>query len=190
MTNLALAVAIAALLVNAFLALSMMEVVARLNAKTEEPPDRVSAGELGPGIKGAAATDLGLPVDSSRAHLVVVLSPLCASCKRIAEGFRDTGVPDEVSIVLTASHEQRLLAFVREHQLPSDRVRLDPDRALVDKPGIEGSPSALIVIDSHYDQLLHMGGPDSMASLIKQTREFNDNEGMAPPDLFQPDGAH
>lgn len=185
MTTLALALAIVALLANAFLALSLMEVIARLEAKPAEPVDRISAGELGPGIKGSAVTDIDVAIVGSGAHLLLVLSPLCASCRRIAEVFRDDGVPDEVFVVLTAASDKRLSAFATEYKIPSNRLHLDPDRALVDRLSIEGSPSALVIIDGNYDQFLHLGGPESLAVLIQQTREFNASGGIAPALMFQ-----
>lgn len=169
----ALVVALVALVLASIVALAMLEVVARLKATEPMEQDEITSASLLPGIEGSDVSTYGLTTPSSGAHIVLVLSPTCGMCQRLVDSLREKGVPQEVSFILTAATRPRLDEWLATIGLPAERTYLDPDRSLVDRLGIGGSPSALPLVDRKILQLLNIGGVSSFWELVKQTQEFS-----------------
>jgi hypothetical protein len=175
MTTLSIVIAILALLMSSLVALGMIELAARVQSEPAIEVDRVTSAELPSTLNGDSVASCGIEVPDRGAHLLMVLSPACGACKRIADSFHDDETPPDVTFLLSAARPEQLEAFAASHFSSDARIYFDPDRNIADLLGIEGSPTAIALVDGKPVQLLHVGGPASFREILVETQSFNAN---------------
>lgn len=166
----ALAVSIAALLLCCLLALAVLELVAdRPTVPSEPSEDTFAELELAPGTEGTPASSHGLSaaIDLTPAHLVLVVSPMCAVCQRLALSFEGS-VPEHLTVVVTASDPTRMRKWVAIVGLGADDVVLDEDMAIANSLGVTSSPTVVGLVAGRVAFAANLGGRPALDSLLAQ----------------------
>lgn len=91
-----------------------------------------------------AASSHGLPdrIDRTWVHVVLVISPVFATCQQLATSF-EGAIPDQLTVVVTASDPVRMRKWASVHGLPLDAVVFDDDMSIVNGLGVSSSPAAV-----------------------------------------------
>lgn len=165
-----------ALLLVAIFGLALAEVALKGSA-VSRPSDEDGAidVELSETATTIDPRSLGLPIPDDDAHLVLVMSPTCKGCGLLADTFDGT-LPMRTLLLLTASTEDRMRAWTREHRLPEDAITFDLDREIVDQLGIESSPTALAVGSNRIIFAAAVPGPAAFESVHRQVLEAASGE--------------
>lgn len=166
----ALVISIVALLGCGLLALAVLELVAERPAGTSEPSeDAFDEMELAPRVEGTLASSLGLPaaIDRSPTHLVLVVSPMCAKCQRLAASF-DGSIPEQLTVMVTASDPIRMRKWVTISGLDIDEVVLDDDMAIANSLGVDSSPAVIGFVGGQAAFAGNIGGRDALDRLLAQ----------------------
>jgi hypothetical protein len=107
-----------------------------------------------PDATGRRPSDAGLPSaldDLHRSALIVFVSDMCATCRRLADGLR--GGPSHPDLWVVVVHvTSRAADFVEEFALHGERVIHDTDKSIVDALGITMTPLALVVTDGRIER--------------------------------------
>ncbi len=170
MVEAALVISILALLLCGLLALAVMELVAGRPSEPDEPAeDLVEEFELPPETERTLASSHGLPdnIDQTSRHLVLVISPVCAMCQRLAASF-EGAIPDHLTVVVTAADAVRMRKWAAIHGLPLDEVVFDDDMSIVDGLGISSSPAAVGFAGGRLAFAANLGGRQALDDLLAQ----------------------
>ena len=166
----ALIISLVALLVSALVALAVMELVVASPAGPSAPaPDLVEQFEVDDEVAGTLASSHGLPgaIDGAETHLVLFISPMCAMCAGIAESF-DGQIPQDVTVVVTASHPQRQRQWAFDHRLPAGEVVFDEEMSIVNGLGVSSSPTVVGFGGGRVVFVAGIGGRPALESLLAQ----------------------
>lgn len=108
--------------------------------------DGMNSVELGEAV-GRPASDFGLPValdQLSGSVLLLFISDICATCRRLADGLR--GGPARESLWVVVVHvSSRAEAFVEEFALYGERIVHDREQTIVNALGVTMTPVAVVV---------------------------------------------
>lgn len=166
----ALSISIVALLLSGLVALAVMELVADRSPDHGEPADdAVDAFDLPPEAEGTAASLHGLPrsIDATAAHLVLVVSPMCATCAKLVNSF-DGAIPDSLTVVVTAANPLRMRKWAADHGLAIEELVFDDDMAIVNGLGVSSSPAGVGFIRGRAAFAVHLGGHRALDDLLEQ----------------------
>ena len=166
----ALIISMAALLVSALVALAVMELVADRSANPSAlPGDTIEQFEVDDGVAGTLASSHGLPaaIDGTESHLALFISPMCTMCAGIAESF-DGEIPDDVTVVVTASHPARQRQWASTHGLPADGVVFDEEMSIVNGLGVASSPTVIGFGAGRVVFAAGIGGRPALDKLLAQ----------------------
>lgn len=166
----ALTISIVALLLSGLVALAVMELVADRSPDQGEPADdMVEAFELPTEAEGTAASSHGLPrsIDETAAHLVLVVSPVCATCARLVASF-DGAIPDSLTVMVTASDPLRMRRWAADNGLPIEALVFDDDMSVVNGLGVSSSPAAVGFIRGRAAFAVNLGGRRALDKLLAQ----------------------
>ena len=164
----ALLISIVALLLSGLVALAVMELVAdRPPDRSEPAADMVEAFELPPEAEGTTASLHGLPrsIDATSTHLVLVVSPLCAACKKLVASF-EGAIPESLTVVVTASDLLRMRKWAADQGLPTEDLVFDDDMSIVNGLGVSSSPAAVGFIRGRAAFAVHLGGRAALDDLL------------------------
>lgn len=166
----ALIVSIVALAVSALCALAVMELVASRSQGAPEADDAlIEEFEVPANVAGTAASSHGLPehIDHTDRHLVLVLSPMCIRCTAIASSLRGT-VPDDLTVVVTASAPERMRVWSLERRLSADDVVFDDDMSIVGSLKVASSPTVVGFGAGRVVFAAGIGGDAALEELLEQ----------------------
>ena len=166
----ALVISILALLLCGLVALAAMELVSdRLSGPREPAEDLVEEFELPAEVEGTAASSHGLPelLDRTVAHLVLVVSPVCATCQALAASFEGE-LPDGLTVVVTAADPVRMRKWASRQGLPVDDLVFDDDMSVVDGLGVSSSPAVVGTYNGRVAFAAHVGGRQAVDGLLIQ----------------------
>ena len=169
----ALVISIAALVLCGLVALAVMELLADRPLGADQPAeDSIEAFELSPGVEGTVASLHGLPgrIDRTSTHLVLVISPVCATCQNLAASF-ESAIPDSVTVVVTAADAIQMRKWATVHGLPRDEVVFDDDMSIVNGLGVASSPAAVGFLSGRVAFAAHLGGRRALDDLLAQRIE-------------------
>lgn len=188
----ALVISIVALSGCGLLALAVLELVAERPAGANEPSeDSFEEMELAPRVEGTLASSHGLPapIDQSPTHLVLVVSPMCAKCQRLAGSF-DGSIPEQLTVMVTASDPTRMRKWVTISGLDIDEVVLDDDMAIANSLGVESSPAVIGFVGGQAAFAGNIGGRSALDRLLAQQESIRedtpDPARRTPPASLQP----
>ena len=174
----ALAISILALLLCGLVALALMELMTDRPSGPQEPSeDLVEEFELPTGVEGTAASSHGLPelLDQAPTHLVLVVSPVCATCQQLAASFEGE-LPDGLTVLVTAADPVRMRKWAAAQGLPIDELVFDDDMSVVNGLGISSSPAEVGTYNGRVAFAAHVGGRRAIDNLLIQ-RVIPDVEG-------------
>lgn len=177
----ALLISIVALLLSGLVALAVMELVADRPADRSMPAaDTMEAFELPPEAEGTAASVHGLPrsIDATSTHLVLVVSPLCATCKTLVASF-EGAIPEDLTVLVTASDLLRMRKWAMDHGLPTEELVFDDDMSIVNRLGVSSSPAAVGFIRGRAAFAVHLGGRAALDDLM--ARRISIREDLRSP---------
>ena len=166
----ALVISILALLLCGLVALAVMELVAERPSEPGEPPDdQVEEFELLPEAVGTVASSHGLPdrIDRASTHLLLVISPVCVICQKLAASF-EGAIPDRVTVVVTAADPVRMRNWAEFNGLPLDEVVFDDDMSIVNGLGVSSSPAAVGFALGRAAFAANLGGRRALDDLLAQ----------------------
>ena len=169
----ALVISIVALLLCGLVALAVMELLAGRPPEADQPAeDSIEAFDLSPGVEGAAASLHGLPdrIDRTSAHLALVISPVCATCAKLATSF-EGAIPDHLTVIVTAADSVMMRKWASAHGLPLDEVVFDDDMSIVNGLGVTSSPAAVGFLRGRVAFAAHLGGRRALDDLLSQRIE-------------------
>lgn len=183
----ALLISIVALLLSGLVALAVMELAAdRSPARSEHAADVVEGFELPPEAEGIAASLHGLPrsIDETSTHLVLVVSPVCATCEKLVASF-DGSIPDGLTVVVTASDPLRMRRWATAHGLSTGDLVFDDDMSIVNGLGVSSSPAAVGFIRGKAAFAVNLGGRPALDDLL--ARRASIPEEVTSPEASDPD---
>ena len=166
----ALIISIAALLLSGFVALAVMEVVAERPAGPRQPAeDSIEEFELSPAVAGTSASSHGLPdrIDGASTHLVLVISPRCSMCKKLALSF-DGKIPAHLTVVVAATDAVRMRKWAAESGLSLRRTVFDDDMAIVNGLEVSSSPTVVGFVNGTVAFVAGVGGRRALDDLLEQ----------------------
>ena len=166
----ALVVSIAAMLLSGLVALAVVELVASRSAgQLSAADDVIEDLELAPDVEGTLASAHGLPaeIDSSPAHLVLVISPMCMTCHALAVSF-DGVIPEHVTVVVTASDPSRMRAWADRAGLHAGDVVFDDDMEIANSLRVASSPTGIGFAKGLVAFAVNVAGRDALDSLLAQ----------------------
>ena len=166
----ALAISILALLLSGLVALAVMELVTERPPEVEQPADdSIEEFELSPEVAGTSASSHGLPewIDGASAHLVLVVSPVCAMCRKLAASFGGE-IPAHLTVVVTAADAVRMRKWARMSGLPLDEAVFDDDMSIVNGLEVSSSPTAVGIVGGKVAFSAAIGGRSALDELLKQ----------------------
>ena len=166
----ALVISIVALLLCGLVALAVMELLAGRPSEAGQPDeDLIEVFDLSPGVEGANASLHGLPerIDRTSAHLALVISPVCATCQKLAASFEGV-IPGHLTVIVTASDAVKMRMWASVHGLPLDEVVFDDDMSVVNGLGVTSSPAAVGFLDGRVAFAAHLGGRRALDDLLAQ----------------------
>ena len=169
----ALVISIVALVLSGLVALAVMELLADRPIGAGEPAeDSIEAFELSPGVEGTVASLHGLPdrIDRTSAHLALVISPVCATCQKLAASF-EGAIPDSVTVIVAAADAIQMRKWATVHGLPLDEVVFDDDMSIVNALGVTSSPAAVGILRGRVAFAAHLGGRRALDDLLAQRIE-------------------
>ncbi len=181
----ALVISILALLLCGLLALAVMELVAGQPSDPKEPAeDSIELFEPPAAAESTVASSHGLPgwIDQTRAHVVVIISPVCATCHRLAASF-EGAIPDHLTVLVTAADPVRMRKWASAQGLPLDGVVFDDDMSIVDGLGVTSSPAAVGFVDGRAAFGAHLGGRRALDDLIAQRVAMLDQDSSPVPSI-------
>ena len=197
----ALVISVVALLLCGLVALAVMELLADRPAGADQPAeDSIEAFELSPGVEGTVASLHGLPeqIDRTSAHLALVISPVCATCKKLAASFEGV-IPGHLTVIVTASDAVKMRKWATVHGLPLDEAVFDDDMSIVNGLGVASSPAAVGFLDGRVAFAAHLGGRRALDDLLAQRiavleqvadRDAASGSDPAPPNENTEGGGH
>ncbi|MDE0231843.1 MAG: hypothetical protein OXI56_05870 [bacterium] len=166
----ALIVSIVALVVSALCALAVMELLAsRSHGRTEVDDSLIEEFEVPASVAGTAASSHGLPerIDHLDRHLALFLSPMCAHCAAIASSLGGM-VPDDLTVVVTASAPERMRVWSRDRGLSTDDVVFDDDMSIVGSLKVASSPTVVGFGAGRVVFAAGIGGKAALEKLLEQ----------------------
>ena len=166
----ALVISILALLLCGLVALALMELVSNRPSGPGEPAeDLVEEFELPTEVEGTAASSHGLPelLDRTVTHLVLVISPVCATCQQLAASFEGE-LPDGLTVLVTAADPVRMRKWASLSGLPMDELVFDDDMSVVNGLGISSSPAVVGTYNGRVAFAAHVGGRRAVDNLLIQ----------------------
>lgn len=166
----ALVISIVALSVCGLLALAVLELVAERPTVSSQPSeDAFEELELAPRAEGTLASSHGLPaaIDQTPAHLLLVISPMCATCQRLAASFEGR-IPEQLTVMVTASDPTRMRKWVAIAGLDVDDVVLDDDMAVANSLGVISSPAVVGFVGGRAAFAANLGGRRALDNLLAQ----------------------
>ena len=169
----ALVISIVALVLCGLVALAVMELLADGPRGADQPAeDSIEAFELSPGAEGTVASLHGLPgrIDRTSAHLALVISPVCATCQKLAASF-EGAIPEYVTVIVTAADPIQMRKWAALHGLPLDEVVFDDDMSIVNGLGVTSSPAAVGFLGGKVAFATHLGGRRALDDLLAQRIE-------------------
>ena len=160
-------IAVVALVLCGLVALAVMELLAERTGSSDPADDLLEELDLAPEVVGALASSVGLPqrMDRVSAHVVLVMSPVCAACERLARSFEGS-IPDGLSAVVTAADPVRMREWAAAQGLPLEELVLDDDMSVVTAMGISSSPTAVGVLDGRIAFGARIGGRRALDGLL------------------------
>ncbi len=170
MVTVALVVAAVSLGVSLLVALAVIELVAdRGSSRAGPADDEIENFELSPSVAEVPASGHGLPawIDDTVRHVVLVVSPMCAMCAKLAESFAGT-VPSAVTVVVVAGAPDRKRDWASGRGLPLDEVVFDDDMSIVNSLGVTSSPTAVGFGRGMPSFSVGLGGRAALDSLLEQ----------------------
>ena len=166
----ALIISIAALLLSGFVALAVMEMAAERPAAPGQPAeDSIEEFELSPAVAGTSASSHGLPdrIDGAPAHVVLVISPRCAMCNKLAVSF-DGRIPAHLTVVVTAADAVRMRKWAAENGLPLPETVFDDDMTIANGLEVSSSPTAVGFVNGAAAFAAGVGGRRALDDLLEQ----------------------
>ena len=166
----ALVISILALLLCGLVALAVMELVTdRPPASSPPAEDAVEVFELPAAAEPALASSYGLPsgIDRTRAHMVLVISPVCAMCARLAASF-EGAIPDDLTVVVTAADPARMRKWASAQSLSLDDVVFDDDMSIVNGLGVASSPAVVGFVRGRPSFAANLGGRHALDEVMAQ----------------------
>ena len=179
----ALVISILALLLCGLVALAVMELVSdRPSGPGAPADDLVEEFELPAEVEGTAASSHGLPelLDRTARHLVLVISPVCATCQQLAASFGGE-LPDGLTVLVTAADPVRMRKWASLHGLPTDELVFDDDMSVVNGLGISSSPAVVGTYNGRVAFAAHVGGRRAVDSLLVQRMVAGEEGGDGAP---------
>ena len=163
----ALVIAVIALLLCGLVALAVMELLAERTGSSDQAEDLVDEFDLAPDAVGAPASSVGLPerMDRASVHMVLVVSPVCRACQRLARSFEGS-IPDGVSVVVTAADPARMREWAAAQRLSPDELVFDDDMSVVGALGVSSSPSVVGVLEGRIAFGAGIGGRRALDDLL------------------------
>ena len=177
----ALVISILALLLCGLVALALLELVIDRPSGQEEPAeDLIEEFELPTEVEGTVASSHGLPelLDRALTHLVLVVSPVCATCQKLAVSFEGE-LPDGLTVLVTAADPVRMRKWAAVQGLPIDELVFDDDMSVVNGLGISSSPAVVGTYNGRVAFAAHVGGRRAVDNLLIQ-RVTASEEGLGP----------
>ena len=165
----ALAISIAALLLSGLVALAVMELVAdRTSAPDPPAEDTIEEFELPAAVGSTIASSHGLPalVDHTRTHVMLVVSPVCATCQKLVASF-EGAIPYGLTVLVTASTPERMRTWASAQGLALDDLVFDDDMSIVEGLGVASSPSAVAFVHGYPRFAAHLGGRAALDRLME-----------------------
>ena len=166
----ALIISIVALIASALSALAVMELVAnRPHGAPESEDTLIEEFEVPAKLAGTAASSHGLPdrIDQLDRHLVLIVSPVCTRCAEIADSLGGA-IPDELTVVVTASAAARMRAWSRDRGLREDDVVFDDQMSIVGSLEVASSPTVVGFGGGGVAFVAGIGGPAALDELLAQ----------------------
>lgn len=166
----ALIISIVALVASALCALAVMELIANRAHGASEPEDSlIEEFEVSSKVAGTSASSHGLPdrIDELDRHLVLVVSPMCARCAAIATSLGGA-IPEDLTVVVTASAPARMRAWSREAGLRESDVVFDDHMSVVGSLEIASSPTVVGFGGGRVAFVAGIGGAGALNELVEQ----------------------
>ena len=156
-----------ALVLCGLVALAVMELLAERTGSSEPADDLLEEFDLAPEAVGALASSVGLPKQMDRAsvHVVLVMSPVCSACERLARSFEGS-IPDGLSAVVTAADPVRMREWAAAQGLPPAELVFDDDMSVVGALGVSSSPTAVGVLEGRIAFGARIGGRRALDDLV------------------------
>ncbi len=163
----ALVIAVTALLLCGLVALAVMELLAERTEATDPDEGLFEAFDLTPEVVGAPASSVGLPEELDRASVsvVLVMSPVCRACERLARSF-DGAIPDGLSVVVTAADPARMREWAAIQGLDREELVFDDDMSVVRALGVSSSPSAVGIMEGRIAFGARVGGRRALDDIL------------------------
>lgn len=166
----ALVISIVALLLCGLVALAVMELVADRRSLSGTPAeDTIEESEIPAAVASTMASSHGLPswIDQARTHVALVLSPVCATCHKLAASFQGS-IPYGLTVVVTASDPARMRKWAAAQGLPSEELVFDDDMSIVNGLRIKSSPTAVGFVRGRPRLAANLGGRPALDNLMAQ----------------------
>lgn len=170
MVGVAIVVSSVALGVSLFLALAMIELV---NAQRQVAPridkEIIDLG-LSEDVVGHHLTEFGLEELSHPTGMILLLSPTCTACQRLADTFAGV-IPSFVRVLITAGEPNKLRKWAEDRRLPLDEVVFDDNRLIADQLTISSSPSIIGVYDNTVAFAVGVSNSEAFGTIYDQMLE-------------------
>lgn len=152
MTNVALVLAAVSTLISLicfaaltemFKSLEELQKLVEYNDTPKTLPDVTSA------VLGGVPSQHGLPhwLDGEAFAAMLLLSPRCHTCARVAAELSKKGIPRELTVVVTGAAEAEARKWLQGLSLSADDVVLDHDYRIVNSIGLYTTPALVRIID-------------------------------------------
>ncbi|HEV2853723.1 MAG TPA: hypothetical protein VHC97_13045 [Thermoanaerobaculia bacterium] len=155
MMNVALALAAVSTLVSLICFAALTEMFKNLeelqklvdyNDAPKELPDVRSA------LLGRSPSQYGLPsrLDGEAFAAMLLISPRCHTCARVAAELSKGGIPRELTVVVTGAEEAETRKWLQGLGLSASDVILDHDYQIVNSMALYTTPSLVRIVDGRF----------------------------------------
>jgi hypothetical protein len=135
-----------AALIEMFKSLEELQKLADYNDAPKELPDVRSS------LLGRLPSQHGLPrrLDGEAFAVMLLLSPRCHTCARVAAELSKAGIPRELTVVVTGAEEAETRKWLQGLGISEGDVILDHDYQIVNSMALYTTPALVRIVDGRF----------------------------------------
>ncbi len=156
-----------AALIEMYKSLEEIQKLVDYNDAPKELPD------VGSSLMGHLPSQYGLPrrLDGEAFAAMLLLSPRCHTCARVAAELSKAGIPRELTVVVTGAEEAETRKWLQGVGIPESSVILDHDYQIVNRMALYTTPALVRIVEGRFAGASTLPSYRALRSVLDEQRD-------------------